>query len=159
MKKIIDEIKVRLTSNNCWCAEAVKKALELCANEWYCGLCEFTEKECALIKKNALALITSQEQRIKELGAKVADLQDELKCEKETNAHLSSQYMSESHLRHQVEEMLANGMSVVKAEAVREMQERLKDCFDNEIEHKSIYTESQVLFVIDQIAKEMLEGE
>jgi hypothetical protein len=37
------------------------------------------------------------------------------------------------------------------------MQERLRECFDNEIEHKSIYTESQVLFVIDQIAKEMLE--
>ena len=46
-----------------------------------------------------------------------------------------------------------------RADTVRKMQERLKECFDNEIEHKSIYTESQVLFVIDQIAKEMLEGD
>ena len=44
-------------------------------------------------------------------------------------------------------------------EIVRKMHDRLIECFDNEIEHKSIYTERQVLFSIDQIAKEMLEGE
>ena len=48
-------------------AEQIKKALERCANEWHCGLCGFTEKECALIKKSALAIIISQEQRIAEL--------------------------------------------------------------------------------------------
>lgn len=44
-------------------------------------------------------------------------------------------------------------------EIVCKMRDRLKKCFDNEVEHMTMYTESYVLFVIDQISKEMLEGE
>lgn len=82
----------------------------------------------------------------------IADLQDELKCEKETNAHLCSQYMSENHLRHQAEEMLANGMSAVKTDTVREMCQRIKEYFPYD-------ADSGLYVVLDQIAKEMLEGE
>jgi hypothetical protein len=93
------------------------------------------------------------EERCMALGAEVADLQDELKCEKETNAHLCSQYMSESHLRHQAEEMLAQGISVVRADTVREMQEKVLQLFPAD---KNFTTISR--FSINQIAKEMLEG-
>lgn len=43
-----------------------------------------------------------------------------------------------------------------REKAVKEMQERLMECFNNEVEYLSMYTESQVIFVIDQIAKEMI---
>lgn len=151
-------------------AEQVKKALECCLSTSAsdCIACTYRGKKDGLfitctnrLMADALALINSQEQRIKELGEEnerlskeVADLKDELKCEKETNAHLSSQYMSENHLRHQVEEMLANGMSVVKADTVRKMQERVLQLFPCD---KKFTTISR--FTIDQIAKEMLEGE
>ena len=30
------------------------------------------------------------------------------------------------------------------------------ECFNNEVEHLAMYTEAQVIFAIDQIAKEMI---
>lgn len=92
------------------------------------------------------------------LGAEVADLQDELKCEKETNAHLGSQYMSENHLRHQAEEMLANGMSVVKADTVREMQTRLTQYIGTYTDKSFVYV-SAMFKLVDQIAKELIGDE
>ena len=79
--------------------------------------------------KNALALITSQEQRIKELT--------------EENERLS--------------QSLANSKSILansKADTVRQMQERLKA---QKFTHKNF---GELVYVedIDQIAKEMLEG-
>lgn len=50
----------------------------------------------------------------------------ELKAEIE---RLSVRVLEENHLRHQVEEMLADGMSVVKAVTVKKMQEKLKSTF------------------------------
>ena len=99
------------------------------------------------------ARLTEENER---LNKEVADLQDELKCEKETNAHLCSQYMSENHLRHQVEEMLANGMSVVKANTVRKMQERFNEKVAKLLISPSIQYQASAF--IDQIAKEMVEG-
>lgn len=119
-----------------------------------------------LTEKNAIQVITAIEldkqiKRLTEenerLNKEVADLQDELKCEKETNAHLCSQYMLENHLRHQVEEMLANGMSVVKANTVRKMQERFNEKVAKLLISPSL--QYQASFFIDQIAKEMVEGE
>lgn len=72
----------------------------------------------------------------------------------EENERLAERVLAENHLRNQVEYML----KTVKSDTVREFAERLKKCFDNEIEHLAIYTEGQVLFAIDQIAKEMVEG-
>lgn len=94
------------------------------------------------------------EERCMALGAEVADLKDELKCEKETNAHLCGQYMSENHLRHQAEEMLANGMSVVKSDTVREMQTRLAQRIGTYTDKSFVYV-SAWFKLIDQIAKEM----
>ncbi len=45
-----------------------------------------------------------------------------------------------------------------KADTVRKMQERLKECFPDTVDGKAIYTAGQVIFGIDEIAKEMLEG-
>ena len=57
-------------------AEQIKKALECCASEEYiCTQCPIDEKikddcECGkVVARNALSLITSHEQRIKELTA------------------------------------------------------------------------------------------
>ena len=98
--------------------------------------------------------LTGENERLK---CEISDLKDELKCEKETNAHLCSQYMSENHLRHQAEEMLANGMSVVKADTVRKMQERLNAHFDSDSDYFRS-SHGYIRSVVDQIAKEMLEG-
>ena len=108
-------------------AEQIKKALERCANEWHCGLCGFTEKECALIKKSTLAIITSQEQKIKELT--------------EENERLS-QSLANS------ESILANA----KAETVRKMQSEIEArCIKG-----GIYP-AFVARVVDEVVKEMLE--
>jgi predicted nuclease with TOPRIM domain len=98
--------------------------------------------------------LTEENERLR---ADVADLQDELKCEKETNAHLCRQYMSENHLRHQAEEMLANGMSVVKSDTVRECREKIYRALAH-YDHKDKFNKKVFLDALDQIAKEMLEG-
>jgi hypothetical protein len=72
----------------------------------------------------------------------------------EENGRLKARVLEENHLRHQAEEMLANGMSVVKADTVSKMH--------SEIEARCIKGGIYPAFVastIDQIAKEMLEGE
>ena len=91
---------------------------------------------------------------IERLSKEVADSKDELKCGKETNAHLCRQYMSENHLRHQVEEMLANGMDVVKADTVRKMHKRLKERFKGG--KCNLYTVYNIQRYIDQTAEEMI---
>jgi septal ring factor EnvC (AmiA/AmiB activator) len=171
-------------------AEQIIKALECCSSKIGCKECPLQPKESLAIcvtqiSKYALALITSQEQKIAELteefavkvvtliefdknidrlteenerlSKEVSDLQDELKCEKETNAHLGSQYMSESHLRHQAEEMLAQGMSVVKADTVKKLQKMLIDHFDE----CGAFTDMETDFIaleIDNVAEEFLRG-
>ena len=56
-------------------------------------------------------------------------------------------------------EMSRKRIVEAKADTVRKMQDRLMECFNNEVEHLAMYTEAQVIFAIDQIAKEMLEGD
>jgi DNA repair ATPase RecN len=125
-------------------AEQIKKALERCANEWHCGLCGFTEKECALIKNSALALITSQEQRIKELA------------EENERLHASctelTQCCTKLETLYKIE---CKRVDTVKADTVRKMQERLMEKL------YSVPTVYNAHFgrMIDQIAKEMLEGD
>lgn len=59
---------------------------------------------------------------------------------------------------HNVEKVAANYYNLGCTETVRKMKERLMECFNNEVEHLSMYTEAQVIFAIDQIAKEMIEN-
>ena len=115
-------------------AEQVKKALGYCKSPKLtkCDGCprEQEDGHCMYkLNEDALALINSQEQRIKELT--------------EENERLS--------------QSLANSKSILansKADTVRQMQERLKA---QKFTHKNfgelVYVED-----IDQIAKEMLEG-
>ena len=123
--------------------EQIIKALECCGSDVYvCQQCPIDEKikddcECGkLVARNALALITSQEQRIKELT--------------EENERLKARVLEENHLRTQAEKMLAQGMSVVKADTVREVCQRIK-------EHFPYDADSGLYVVLDQIAKEILE--
>ena len=166
--------------------EEIIKALECCQKR-KCVHCTYDVfgnplSNCR-VKKQALALIKELTEENERLSKEVADLQDELKCEKETNAHLCSQYMSENHLRHQVEEMLANGMDAVKADTVRKMQKEVSAIVGDFVEmifddnksncivpncnkpdsigcgNRICIDENKAIWfdMIDQIAKEMLE--
>jgi uncharacterized small protein (DUF1192 family) len=86
--------------------------------------------------KDALALITSQEQRIKELTEENERLQAEI-------THL------EGHREADIK-----AFKTLKADTVRKMQEKLKAKAKNNEWNGTICGED-----IDQIAKEMLEGE
>ena len=132
-------------------AEYIKVALKCHSDpKNKCEICPYNKKCCSMALSNdALALINSQEQRIKELSEEnerlskeVADLQDELKCEKETNNHLCDEYMS------------------AKADTVREMQERFKAEMRNTAKYSFGGREYSVIgeAFIDQIAQEMVEG-
>jgi predicted RNase H-like nuclease (RuvC/YqgF family) len=97
--------------------EEVIKALECCASHLYaCEDCHYLGK-CRLLEKDAIDLINRQK-------AEIADLQDGIKCEEETNKHLSGEHIT-----------LMKECYGLKAEIVRLEAEtkRLKDMFeDNE---------------------------
>ncbi len=121
-------------------AEVVKKALE-CCTKGGCALCpNFKKVPCQIpLMRDALALINSQDQRIKELA--------------EENERLRAtryQITAEGKL-----EMIPTA-ELVQADTVRKMQERLTKEFDRM--HKSNFLTVEVRqWIIDQIAKEMLE--
>jgi hypothetical protein len=125
-------------------AEQIKKALECCTIWCGCDDCPFDPKgdcykgsmECGNdLMKNALALINSQEQRIKELT--------------EENERLMRDKTA-------LECIVSTARNQAKAATVRKMQERLKALI------KSDYingTREQAMSAIDQIANELLNGE
>lgn len=76
----------------------------------------------------------------------------------EENERLKARVLEENHLRHQAEEMLANGMSLVKADTVRKMQEQLKMEIDRFGRKDGFITKETVCWFIDKIAKEMEES-
>lgn len=123
-------------------AETVKRGLERCAKEWHCGLCVFTENECALIKKSAIALITEQEQRIGELAAENERLR-------------GTRYMLDQDGRI---EMIPT-IDRVRADTVRKMQERLKADAITIKDHTGKFGVVVGVGNIDDVAREMLEGE
>ena len=97
-----------------------------------------------------MQLISEEEKADKayyELACEVEDLRAE-------NERLKARVIDENNLRRMAEEMLANGMSVVKADTVRKMQERLKSLLKTDYING---TREHALSVIDQIAKELLE--
>ena len=129
-------------------AEQVKKALECCltTSEGDCIACGYRGKKDKLfitctniLMADALALINSQEQRIKELTEKNEGLRAD--CAKGANAL--------------IEEMRRN--FTIKADTVRKMQERLKAHLEKPEFPWDSFTVAEE--IIDQIAKEMLEGE
>lgn len=164
-------------------AEKIKKGLKCCSEDTAdchnCPYSEFTEGNCFdNAKKDALALITSQEQRIKELSAKVAkweeecDLRGDMWCKlNEENKRLTEE---NERLRDNLErtekalitcDKAHNALftdtfrieAEAKADTVRKMQER----FIAEIEQTPNANEHFIKAwksKIDKIAKEVLEG-
>lgn len=117
--------------------EQIIKALEVCANYQNFGDCdkcparEGCDNENGFLEKEALSLIREQEKENERLKARVLD---------------------ENHLRTQVEEMLAQGMFVVKTDTVRKMHKLIKErCIKG-----GIYP-AFVKNVVEAVAKELLE--
>ena len=162
-------------------AEQIIKALKCCGEYTHgttCNNCPYMHIELAdneicsnRMSQDALALINSQEQRIKELNEENerykryylnheydkmeadirADVQDEMD-------NLYKCVLEEKHLRYQAEEMLANGMSVVKANTVSELQNRLAKSIGTYTDKSFVYVNAWFK-LLDQIAKEILEGD
>jgi chromosome segregation ATPase len=159
-------------------AEQIKKALECCAADDGCvgeecpyyANCQFC---ITRISKDALALITSQEQRIKELAEKVENYRNELGevrfalaeanndrkelTEENERLHASctelTQCCTKLETLYKIE---CKRVDTVKADTVRKLAESIKLEFYKEFDEiiPSIMADR-----IDQIAKEMLEGE
>lgn len=140
-------------------AEQIKKALECCSSEG-CEICPYqrmpTLANCVLFTMgNALALINSQEQRIKELGEE----NERLRAENEALAISEVKECEISQmLVYRIRDKHPAVMAVI-SDTVRKMQEQLK----TEIEmfgKKDGFVSKEVIFwFIDQIAKELTESE
>ena len=125
-------------------AEQVKKALECCITD-SCISCPYDDvgvySQCVpTLLENALALINSQEQRIKELTEENERLKTDLEIRNMKRASIFE---------------IADAFDRGRTAGVRKMQERLHERFHDRV----AYTRSYVHDTIDQIAKEMLEGE
>ena len=164
--------------------EQIIKALECCGGEHPCGEECFGHdikgiSECTrILAQNALALINSQEQRIKELTEENevrkglnTMLNNGLRRLGEENERLRGILLQFTDIVHKwgnkngydTSEIslvpILNEATAIKsqieADTVRKMQERLHVQFHDRV----AYTRSYVHDTIDQIAKEMLEGE
>lgn len=149
-------------------AEHIKRGLECCTNGGRCLDCQYdkcnslTKEGCmASHMRDALALINSQEQRIKELEAETKRLESLCVSKDIIIGDLSKE---NERLRADcakganalIEEMQKN--RTIEADTVRKMQERFIAEIDqtpNANEHFIKAWKSK----IDQIAREMLEGE
>ena len=127
-------------------AEQIKKALECCTVGigTECEKCPYMlTKFCNdVLKKEVLALINSQEQKIKKLT--------------EENERLrATKYMAYPDGR--IEPIPT--IESVRADTVRKMQEHIYERLDISVEgYSSEEIKSDVRDMVDQIAKEMLEG-
>ena len=147
-------------------AEQVKKGLECCCmqeltHDENCPECPYTDlyPNCfEYLGKNALALINSQEQRIKELESENGKITINMNVYGLTAKRLGeeNERLKESNLvfAHGVEKVAANYYNLGCTDTVRKMQERLHERFHDRV----AYTRSYVHDTIDQIANEMLEG-
>jgi regulator of replication initiation timing len=111
--------------------------------------------------KDALSLINSQEQRIEKLAVELEAMRCAANSYKmhnkeltEENERLRARMLEENHLRHQAEEMLVNGMSVVRADTLREFAKRLKDRAVQIPKYNGDVINAQW---VDRISSEMLE--
>ena len=103
------------------------------------------------ILADALALINSQEQRIKEL----TEENERLRAEN-VDCQLGFRLLEDAFER--LEKINEQTEAETRAETVGQMQERLKERFSTATRY-SKYSGAGVVMVIDQIAKEMVEGE
>ena len=145
-------------------AEQIKKELE--------GLAKF--RTCPEYIKNALALINSQEQRIKELTEELVKCYTDKAKLTEENAYIkhieleamrseanyykmhSTELAEENERLRDTAYRLESEVLREKADTVRKMQERLKKWFGDDLQR--VYSNYNIHRYIDGIAKEMLEG-
>ena len=160
-------------------AEQVKKALEWAIEKEFCEncLCTAYGKSIVEFHKEILALINSQEQRIKELdeeknkafekGAENLTRLEEaylkLECENlklsEENERLRAENEIKTQKRANIFE-IGNAFKRGRTVGVRNMQERIKQYID--VGHyrsptEICFSELDVANIIDQIAKELSE--
>ena len=161
--------------------EQIKKALECCVKSTHFRECfenkcpMVNEYGCAVGKETlypyALDLINRQE-------AEKADLQDEIKCEKETNKHLNDEYIAllkkcncqeaeierlqteaDRYKRYYFNHEYDKLIETVKSEVIKEFAERLKGIVECDIALTGEETK-YLLVRIDEEVKEMVgEGE
>ena len=132
--------------------EEIIKALECCVKEWDCAFCRFSKLECASIKRDALALIkelTEENERLKAENARY---------EAENHAQFDKWLKLEEATKRHHSELFEEAKIAVKEDTVRKMQERL---MMRERIIEAYGTRWKVIYssAIDQIAKEMLEGD
>lgn len=129
-------------------AEQIKKALEYCNNNVFCDECPIGVSKCHILE-DALALISSQEQMIKELTEDLHATRTELtqKCASlnEENERLRNSSVNYCNIPEIKEKE--------RADTVRKMQERLKEAFKHYPQRCGECCKEKV----DQISKEMLE--
>ena len=164
-------------------AETIKKALECCGEYTHgttCNNCPYMHIDLAdndicsnRMSRDALALITSQEQRMKELTAENKLLNVELgnanseilrliertKELTEENERLKSVEFTCGFVKpHKVLECpIFDEIVRTKADTVREMQDRIAQYIGTYTDKSFVYV-SAMFKLIDRVAKEMLEG-
>lgn len=125
-------------------AEKVKIALEVCAEDT-----PYPDQSQGLL--DALALINSQEQRIKEL----TEENERLKNRVVATVVITDEQLEE--IKTECLERVELDIKAIRANAVREFAERAKERFKGD--KYNVYTVYNIHRYIDQIAKEMVEGE
>ena len=139
-------------------AEQIKNDLEHCKfgkDKPICEGCNYKpwiKPRCfGLLCSNALALINSQEQRIKELTDNLHASCTELTRVQEENERLMREKTA-------LECVVSTARNQAKADTVRKMQERINAHFDSDSDYFRS-SHGYIRNVVDQIAKEMLKGE
>ena len=142
-------------------AEQVKKALKCCGEYTHgttCNNCPYMHIELAdneicsnRMSQDALALITSQEQRIKEL----TEENERMKKALNTGMYIVRSYRGSGNSAH-LRELVRVRMDAVRADTVRKMLEKLHA---RKVSYGNITFRVVPLDDIDHVAKEILEGE
>ena len=153
--------------------DQIVKALECCIEGEDCEVCPLFNERCCpvILNENALALIKSQEQRIRELTAKVAkweeecDLRGDMWCKlNEENKRLTKE---NERLRAENENKCKDCAGCISdkcdcANIEAYTVEKLLDCAIDNAVCKDNGDGTEILFIsipkLREIAKEMLEG-
>lgn len=148
-------------------SEQIIKALECCVNvggyrdAQYCNECPLHEERCALLlPQNCLALITSQEQRIKELTEKFnAGNKEYIRLDNEYRS-LNAKYikLTEENERlramtHMLDEEYTETAKRFYKKGVTDMKERIEALFPSDKKYTTIS-----IFTLVQSAKELKGG-
>lgn len=120
--------------------ERIMQGLECCKGSYDCFTCDIYERGCAGFRdglaRDALAIINELTEENERLSGKVAEYEEERKY----------------HF-----EMSRKRIAEAKADTVRKMQERLDKHFCHDPAFLGV-EQRLIMDVIDQTAKEMLEG-